>query len=239
MSEVKRYPELIISTGGRGTRIREYVNSIEDGLPKQLLPIPTEDQTLLHAVVNNARSCFDRFVMSTNEHNASFIKPLFENDTSVEVEIDTEHTGPMGPYLRSLREKKEITFGCVGDFYCDFSWDEFINFHQSHERPISILAAKSVPTKGGARFNIENGAIVSWERVSKTFEEDNINMGAYIIDPSSDLIDQLHLLPTFKEDPFFDLFIPQGMVAGYDPGVPGFNINTPEVYRALTSHLTK
>lgn len=147
-------------------------------------------------------------------------------------------TGPLGPMVRALLVTKQRTFGCAGDFYCDFSWKEFEKFHDTHGLPISILVAKSVPAPDGARFHLNDDSKISrWERVAKTTKDDRINIGCYIVDPVPEVISGLQALEKHKEDSFFDVFVPKKMVAGYDPGTLGFNVNVAEVYEHLLRFL--
>ncbi len=224
---------LHISAGGRGERIAVYIATIRPFLPKHLLPIPTEGKTILGEIVSRAHIYFEEVVVWSSKETYPRISLALEDLTPVKVRMDAEMTGPLGPMMRNLLVTKQRTFGCAGDFYCDFSWREFEKFHDSHGLPISILVAKSVPAPSGARFHLSNGLITTWERIEKTTKEDRINIGCYIVDPVSVVVSELQALKKHKEDPFFDIFVPKKLVAGYDPGALGFNVNVAEVYERL------
>jgi NDP-sugar pyrophosphorylase family protein len=228
---------LHISAGGRGERIATYIASIKPFLPKHLLPIPTAGKTILGEIIFKALQDFEEIKVWSSTETYPRICIGLERLVSAKIAVDSEMTGPLGPVIRELLTTNERTFGCAGDFYCDFSWNEFEKFHIAHGLPISILVAKSVPAPKGARFNLENGIVTSWERVTQTTQKDAINMGCYIIDPIPSIISHLKDMKEHKEDIFFDTFIPQKIVAGYDPGVLGFNVNVAEIYESLLSTL--
>ncbi len=225
---------LHISAGGKGSRIHDYTSQISPDLPKHLLPIPTKGKTILGEIIRSAKPDFEKVIVWTSEQNNSQIS------SSIGVgytSMDTELTGPLGPMIRHAIQTKQRTYGCAGDFFCRFSWAEFEGFHNSTGLPISILVSNSVPTSEGAIFNVDSDVVTSWERVLRTTEEDKINIGCYIVDPNSDVINALESLEKHKEDPFFDLFIARRLISGFTPGTPGFNINTSEVYKHLLDKL--
>ena len=231
---------LNISAGGRGERISKYVSSkTNSSTTKHLLPIPVIGKTILGRIIYNGLKTFDQINIWVSAENRHQIYPEFKNLTNVNIYTDDKMTGPLGPMIRSIIENPKRVFGCAGDFYCDFDWKNFEKFHESHNLPISILIAKSVPSPEGARFySNKKNVITKWERVNKTTKKDKINIGCYIIDPLPNTIRELVLLTKHKEDTFFDKFISQNLVGGYNPHVVGYNINVAEVYEKLISAIT-
>ncbi len=228
---------LHVSAGGRGERIAGYIATIAPLLPKHLLPIPTAGGTILGDIVLRGHRSFEEVtVWSSKETYPSIVLGL-ERVATTNVVVDAHMSGPLGPLIRGLVAANARAYGCAGDFYCDFSWDKFEEFHESEQRPVSILVAHSVAVPKGARFTVESGRVSSWERVSKTTRKDLINMGCYIIDPTPQVLDLVKTLKTHKEDEFFDTMINAGLVSGYDPGIPGFNVNVSEVYESLLNEL--
>jgi NDP-sugar pyrophosphorylase family protein len=224
---------LHVSAGGRGERIAAYIASIRPFLPKHLLPIPTEGKTILGDIVCRATKDFEEIKVWSSKETYPQISLALERLVSVNLQVDAEMTGPLGPMVRTLLGNQSRTFACAGDFYCDFSWAEFEAFHNAQGLPISILVAKSIPAPEGARFLLNGKAIKGWERVRRTTREDRINIGCYIIDPMPEVVEILQSMRTHKEDPFFDACIAKKLVAGYDPGRLGFNVNVVQVYESL------
>ena len=224
---------LHVSAGGRGERIAAYIASIKPFLPKHLLPIPTEGKTILGEIIFNAHAYFEDVMIWSSKETYPRISLALEYLMPFRVRVDSKMTGPLGPMVRELLARGHRTFGCAGDLYCKFSWKEFEKFHDSHGLPISILVARSVAAPSGARFHLGDGYINGWERVEKTTTEDRINIGCYIVDPVPEVVSELQAMRKHKEDLFFDTFIAKKLVAGYDPGVLGFNVNVAEVYEHL------
>lgn len=230
--------KLIISAGGKNTRIKNYLVDRFSDIPKHILPLPKYNTTVLEKIVRDALSFFSEIVITTNENNYVFIRSLFSHYVNVSIVIDKICNGPLGPMFRELILKKETVYACAGDFFCNFSWKKFNDFHASNDSDISILIAKSMPTKDGARFiKGDINKIQSWERVTITNTNDWINIGCYIVKPNEALIDAIEKMPFAKEDIFFDYFIPKGNISGFDPGEISFNINTPGNYEALCAYI--
>ena len=226
---------LLIAAGGNNTRIRDLLEADFHGIPKHILPIPGKGLTVIEAIVLGAREHFDQISIESNDSNIFFISPLFFGGlTIVKTVVDGFATGPMGPVIRQLQQSQQRTYGCAGDFYCDFRWKDFEDFHDSHDLPASILVARSVPAPQGARFNL-NGThrVNSWERVERSEPDDLINIGVYIVDPIPEILELTAEMAHHKEDVFFDLLIARGLLAAYDPGNLGFNINTPIIYQEM------
>lgn len=222
---------LWVSAGGKGSRINDYITDNFPGLPKHLLPVQN-GSTLLSEIVAGAAS-FDEVAVITSDDNHGVITNALSALPRVRTQTDDAH-GPMGPMIRAYLARNQRTFGCAGDFYCELDWEDMERFHDSHDMPITILVAPSTPTRSGARFLVDDsGVITSWERVDHTSAHDLINIGAYILDPHPVVTEVLQSFTFYKEDPFFDAFIPLQLVAGYRAKSYGFNVNTAEVYREL------
>lgn len=233
---------LHVSAGGRGERIASYIATANptEPPPKHLLPIPAPGATLLGEAVRNALPHFHSLVIWTSQDNHAYIAAALPDEPQLQVKVDHELTGPLGPMIRQLLCQKVRAYGCAGDYYCNFSWEAFERFHDSHSYPISILVAQSVPAPKGARFFCnECGRIRSWERVPATTADDWINIGCYIVDPSEEVLHSMAQLERHKEDGLFDTFTAQGLIAGYQAKERGYNVNVASVYEALVTSLRK
>lgn len=230
--------KLIISAGGKNERMKDFLLEYFDGVPKHLLLL-SKRKTIIEEITRSAQRYFEKIIISSNIENKFIFQRIFKNSNKVAIEIDKFLTGPLGPICRELLKTKKRVYGCAGDFFCQFSWKEFDKFHNSHTKPISILIAPSFSMSDGASFTLEKDIIVSWKRVKRTKNFDLINIGAYIIDPYPQVIKIISTIEYYKEDIFFDLFVPYRLVCGYNPNKIGFNINTPETYKKLYIWLKK
>ncbi len=224
--------KLIISAGGKNIRMRDFLDRYFNGIPKHLLPLPNK-KTIIEEIIDNAKNFFDEIVISVNHETYPIFRKKLGDLEKITIEIDTHLTGPLGPICRELLKTKKRIYGCAGDFFCNFSWKEFEDFHNSHKKPISILVAPSLSIADGACFTLKDKIITSWKRVEETADFDIINIGAYIIDPHPLVVKKVSKIKYHKEDIFFNVFIPTKSVCGYNPNIIGFNINTPETYKKL------
>jgi NDP-sugar pyrophosphorylase family protein len=192
----------------------------------------------LKKIVKDADSYFDKIIISSNGGNQKIFQKIFQSNSKVRIIEDKYLTGPLGPICREILEIRQRVYGCAGDFYLDFSWKEFENFHLIKNKPISILIAPSLSMPDGALLELDqNNVVISWRRLNRTRDFDLINIGAYIIDPLPEVIDIISKFKVHKEDYFFNMFIPKQLVAAYNPGTIGFNINTQETYEKMCKFL--
>lgn len=216
-----------ISAGGKSSRMKLR------GVSKHLLPLPGTRESILGQIVKDARAYFDRVVIWSGE-NTPQLREVFGEL----VMKDADMTGPLGPPIRALLDSHARSYGCAGDLVCAFSWHSFENFHDNHDLPASILIAPSIPVDKGARFITSGAHITGWER-GKTTSQDLINIGAYIMDPTDQVLEVIRQLkasegnPSHKEDQFFSALIANGLLAGYNPGCTCYNVNDPGTYQHL------
>lgn len=230
-------PTIHIAAGGSGTRIREGMNYLgfAPGFPKHLLPTGS-GETLLGRIVRQTLEIGHPAVYA-NYDNVRHIGESDDIDPSISLLIARNCNGPLSPLVHDITRTNQQTYACAGDFWANFKWSEFADYHQSHDRPVTILVGPSVPTYEGARFNIgDDGAVDSWERVERTTSSDLINIGAYIVDPEKLVMKKLRELTWHKEDPFNDAMIGSGLMQAYVLDQPAYNVNNPEVYAALVQN---
>ncbi len=234
---------LILIAGGEGSRIREMFNDKAAPFTKHFLPLPEKGGSIIGAIVEKSKPHFDKIEIAASKNTMDFMATTFEEQEKVEVSNDDKMIGPLGPpLLRLLAEGKRV-FACCGDVYSNFDWNEMEKFHEKSGNAVTILVAKSFPAEKAACFNIDDsGKITGWDRKKKSTENDYINIGGYIIDPSpevikiaKELVEQGHC----KEDVFFEKCIEAGIISGFKDKGFSCNVNTPSVYQALVSKLIK
>lgn len=233
-----RHPNLItISAAGQGERMRPDL--IELGLP-EFLPkplVPTGNgETLIGRIARQAMDIAHVEVYA----NYDTIRPIGESPDlpkNVSLLVNRNITGPLGPLYLDLMRSQEQSLMAAGDFWADFKWGEFLDFHNEQDTPVSIMVGRSIPTTGGARFNVnDDGTVRSWERVERTTDTDLINIGAYIVDPEKLVRKKIGELTTHKEDPFNDTMIEGGLMSAYVLDDIAFNVNNAEICRAMWEH---
>lgn len=232
-------PHITISAAGQGSRIREAMNEMgfPQDMPKSLLPTGA-GETLLGRITRQAQEV-GHVMLYVNYDHVRTIGESPDMPSDISLLINRNVYGPLGPIYLDLFRTKQRCFMAAGDFWADFKWSEFIQFHESHDKPVSILVGPSISAKEGARFHVaDDGTVLSWERVERTTEDDLINIGAYIIDPEKAVLKKIAALQpkNHKEDPFNDSMIADGLMAAYVLKNKAFNVNNEEVYKALVEH---
>lgn len=229
-----------ISAAGQATRIRDWMiaSGLPENAPKSAL-MSGAGESLLGRISRQAME-IGHPVIYGNYDTMRGLGELPDLPRDVDLVVNRNITGPLGPiYLDALRTGRQ-SYMAAGDFWADFSWAEFKDFHNSHDRPASILVAPSVAAKQGARFNLSaTGMVESWERVEETTEDDLINIGAYIIDGNNkDMLSIVRQLnrETHKEDPFNDILIASGALAAFVANGRAFNANSGQIYEALVEY---
>lgn len=230
-------PTIHIAVGGKGTRIREGVETwgFPPGFPKQLLPSGS-GETLLGRIVRQTMEIGHPAIYASYD-NVRAIGESGDIHPDASLLIARNSNGPLGPMVKDIMRTGQRTYSCAGDFWANFKWSEFANFHDRQDTPVSILVAPSVPTFEGARFRVgDDGIVRSWERVDHTTAEDLINIGAYIVDPEKLVMKKLRGLTWHKEDPFNDAMIAEGIMSAYVLPDTAYNVNNPQVYASLVQN---
>jgi NDP-sugar pyrophosphorylase family protein len=233
-----RQPKLItISAAGKGERMRPDLLELglPEDLPKPLMPTGA-GETLIGRIVRQAMEIAHVEVYA----NYDTIRPIGESPDlpqDVSLLVNRNITGPLGPLYLDLERSKDQSLMAAGDFWADFKWGDFLDFHNAQDTPVSIMVGRSIPTTGGARFNVgDDNTVKSWERVDRTTDCDLINIGAYIVDPEKLVMRKIRELATHKEDGFNDTMIEGGLMSAYVLDDIAFNVNNAEICRAMWKH---
>lgn len=242
------HPPVIITAAGEGSRIRDYMSqdlSLPDDYPKHLLPTGgLNGETLLGRIIRQAS--IDPIskppVVNVSEAN---LQHMSIHPDIADVEFDTEQFKfSLDPIYYRLRRMGGRVLGCAGDFYSDFCWDTFIKKHEASGAAMSVLVNKAAGPVEAAVFDVDplNDRVTSLKRPKCSGERDYTNIGAYVIDPTEEVVDILDkFLPDNPEDTHdTDTIFVEIMAAGLVGSVivPGahFNINTPKEFEALQAH---
>lgn len=235
---MKRNPKVItISAAGQGERMRASIAELgfPEDTPKPTLPTGASE-SLVGRVARQAMQLGNVELYA----NYDTIRPIGEHpDTPQDIQllINRNIYGPLGPLYLDAQRSGDQSMMAAGDFWAEFSWADFLAFHDSQPTPVTILVAPSVPTYEGARFLVQDdGVVTDWERRARTHEKDLINIGAYIIDPEPAVMQIIASMESHKEDPFNDAAIAAGMMSAYVLDQPAFNVNNAEIYRAMVAY---
>lgn len=231
---------ITISAAGKATRIKDWMHraGYEEGTPKSALPTGA-GETLLGRVVRQAMPV-GRVAVYGNYDTMRGLGETPDLPRDIDLVVNRNIIGPLGPlYLDALRTGHQ-SYMAAADFWAELDWSEFIRFHNEHDRPASILVARSVAAKEGAKFDVAgDGTVRSWERVDETKASDLINIGAYIIDGGNpdvmSIVTELNA-KTHKEDPFNSAAIEQGLLGAFVLDTLAFNVNNEGIYRAMVDH---
>ncbi len=231
---------ITISAAGQGSRMKNSLEKagMRNSLPKPLMPIG-DDRTLIGRIIRQAQKV-GNVQLFTNYDTIKTIGEHPDIPSDIQLLVNRNITGPLGPlYLDILRCKKR-SFMAAGDFWAEFGWKDFIDFHNSHDSPASIIVGKSVPAKEGAKFIIErSGKVKSWHRKNKTSSNDYINIGAYILDTNDKVLELIKGFKTHKEDEFNDALINNGLLYAYRLKTKAFNVNDLDIYRQMLDHVER
>lgn len=231
---------LHISAGGANTRIKSFMEDEFGDIPKHMLPIPYGQGTLLGEIIRNGATFFDKQTVWVSKANIKSFVPLLGLTQNTGFTVDEKMTGPLGPLIRYVTRRKKRGYGCAGDHFCTFTWEDMEKFHDSHSYPVTILIAPSTSTSNAATFMVaDDGQITGWKRKDVSHKRDLINIGAYIIDADPEVLQLLGRLEHHKEDPFFEMLIERALLAGFTPqSNVGFNVNTARSYQKLLDHFS-
>ena len=234
-----------IAAAGHGSRMREAMDRMGLGqeIPKHLLPTGEPDGiTLLGKIVSQVvEPPFEgRPVVYANPTNIAAIarNPFIRQ--AAEIVFDPVEGNSLHAYTDALLEGEQRVLGCAGDFYAKFSWLDILAHHESNPFPITFVAGKTPKAEKGAVFTIaDNNKIVACNRPSELSPDDLINVGIYIFDSTTAVLDAIHKAASKKEgieDYFVQTLIAKGLVGAHILDSPVFNVNTPDAYEELLKY---
>jgi hypothetical protein len=244
--------QLHIAAAGQGSRLRSFMDTLgyAADCPKHLLPTGhSSGETLVGRIVRQALDIsYQPVIYARPEH----ILPLTTHpdmSPSANVVVALPDASFFGPFVRPLLQKKVIAAGASGDHYVEQgTWKEVLDTHDTDPFPITFVAARTKPFNNGLVYRVrDTGQITGFQRVGRTSEEDLVNIGLYVIAPSSGVlrslgaigIDESSLDQPILHSPevIADQLIADGLVGVHVlPAQTAFNVNDPEVYTNLLKH---
>lgn len=184
---------VVVMAGGFGTRLKPITNV----LPKPLIPIG--EKTMLEEIFFRfSKYGCKNFHVSVN-YKADLIEYYIKNQElpfNINFFKEPKPLGTAGS-LTLLKQKIDTTFfinNC--DILIESDYSEIVNYHQSQQNEITIIAAlKSYSIPYGTIESGNNGDLIEIiEKPEFTFK---INSGMYLLEP--------HLLNEIPDDEFFHI----------------------------------
>jgi dTDP-glucose pyrophosphorylase len=184
---------VIVMAGGFGTRLKPLTNV----LPKPLIPVG--DTTILEQIFKRFNQHgSSRFYLSVN-YKAELIEYYLKNQNlpyQIHYFKEEKPMGTAGSLSLLKNQIKETFFVSNCDIIIEQDYSEILEYHQSHNNEITIVAAlKHFPIPYGTIETTERGKLVKLtEKPELTFK---INSGMYILEP--------HLLEEIPGNEFFHI----------------------------------
>jgi len=151
--------------------------------------------------------------------------------------------GPLYPFLELIQEtaaagrRDFVVIGAAGDAYSPIDLADLVRFHASHDRPVTIVAAKGFPTPKALLFSVgAGGRLEAFARTAgSSSPRDLVNLGYYVAGPR--LLEVVGMdLPAYREDDVIAILAGLGAAAVYLAPEGSININTP--YNLLLANLS-
>jgi len=217
--------DVLILTGGKGTRLRSVVND----RPKTMAEIgqvPFLD-IILGSLVKQG---FKRFILCTG-YIGKYIQDYYSKKfTDYEISISHEKM-PLGTSgaIRNAKKfiKSDIFFALNGDSYCSVDYNEVLKCHLRNEAMLTMVVVKSSCCEEYGNIKItDSNRIKSFREKVFEYEESLINTGIYCFDKCVFDIMREGKTPYSLETDFFPsilnyrcfAFISESML--YDIGTP-------------------
>lgn len=218
----------VIIAGGKGSR----QGKLSDSKPKHVLPVL--NRPLIEYQVDALSGTADVEV-SYSEHNREYFDEYFADRDDVDLDLDEELKGPLLPLFERADGAEEDVVAMTGDAYSFEQMEDVLEYHESHDRPLTIGLTRSYPSPKACVFQEEDGVLQGFYREDGTSDTDDlINLGMYVASPEA--AEKLDMdRDSFKEDDVFPELFEDGDAAAYVMDDTNVNINTP--YHLLAANI--
>lgn len=228
-----------ISAAGEGSRMRAEMDrlGLSASFPKHLLPTGSfESETLVGRIARQAKLApqIGYVTLYANTSNVEHFRSNSDLD-----KVDSIVIGSNGPFETlhgQYLEQPNPIISTSGDFFTTMPWSKILQFHRSHDLPVTYLVGQSCPTEKAAVFNVTDGKAVSWHRApGQTQPEDLINVGLYVFDQHPGVREIIAETNSYEPEPNTDALIEAGLIAACVAEGTVYNVNNPSVYNSLLS----
>ncbi|MDG2159556.1 MAG: nucleotidyltransferase family protein [Gammaproteobacteria bacterium] len=218
--------KVVIMAGGKGERLMPLTQDT----PKPLLPIKDKPiiEYIIEAFIKNG---FEDIIVSVGYKSEKLIE-YFNKDKTI------------SKYVSFISEKKPLdTAGALslipnneldepvivknGDIISNINYDDLLNFHNTHDMPITICVSEYKVSIPFGSITTKNG-IVS-EMVEKPTIKHYVNAGIYIINP--EIIKKMKKNTPISMIELLNDYIDSGNVSAYPLHESWVDIGSPEDFR--------
>ncbi len=170
--------KVIILSGGYGTRLSKYTDTI----PKPMVKIG-DLPILVHIMKSYSKYNFNDFVIALG-YKGEIIKKYFEkNSTNWNIKlIDTEEKTMTGGSLKRLKEEigKETFMLTYGDGLSNINIKKLLEFHKKNKKIVTVTAVRPPARFGYIKFKDEK--VIGFKEKSK-LDVGWINGGFFVMEP--------------------------------------------------------
>ena len=225
-SKIIKSNKVIIMAGGKGERLMP----LTENTPKPLLMIKEKPiiQYIIEAFLKNG---FENITLSVGYKSEKLID-YFSNHKILSKYISyISETYPLDTAgALSLISKDELSEPVIvknGDIIANVNYDELLNFHNHHDKPITICASEYKVSIPFGSITTENGVIS--KIIEKPTIKHHVNAGIYVIDPE--------IIKVMKENvpismiELLDKYINSGNVIAYPLYESWIDIGSPEDFK--------
>ena len=218
--------KVVIMAGGKGERLMPLTKDT----PKPLLTI--KDKPIIKYIIEAfLKNGFEDIIISVGYKSEKLIE-YFEKDNSMSKYVSfIKEDKPLNTAgALSLIPKNKLTEPVIiknGDIITNVNYNDLLNFHNTHDKPITICASEyqvaipfgSITTKDGVISNI----------VEKPIIKHHVNAGIYIINP--EVIKKIKKNTSISMIDLISDYISSGNVVAYPLHESWIDIGSPEDFK--------
>lgn len=231
--------KVIISAGGKGTRI----SSIANDIPKPMIKIGGKP-VLEHELENIRKQGFTD-ILITIGHLGHVIRDYFGDGSKLGIKIEYfEEKEPLGTAgaLYYLKDKLTEDFLLLnGDSIMDVNFNRMINFHKEHKADVTLLTHPNSHPYDSALIIADSNThkVIQWmnKEEERTVYKNRVNAGVHIISPK--VLEGMHPGKTDLDREILKPLVSTGNVYAYDSPEYIKDMGTPERYRLVCNDFEK
>ena len=228
--------DVLILTGGKGSRLRSVVND----RPKTMVEINGVPflEILLESLYKQG---FDRFILCTGYMGTYIENYFFSTTTNYSISISHEKS-PLdtGGAIKNAEDliSSDPFIVLNGDSYCKISYQHILSHHKTNNSFVTIVVSKTENSREYGEVVIDKaGRIIKFKEKSQSQGEVYVSVGIYLINRS--VLDMLPANVPFSMEKAFFPSLNKNRFFAYRTENPFIDLGTPERYEAIKKQLGK